>query len=259
MRRVHDVLRLKFEGQLSDRQVGRSLGIPRTTVRDYVLRFEASGLVWPVGSASDEAALERVLFTRGEHPPALTRPLPEWALVHRELKRKGVTLQLLWQEYRSRDSAGYGYSQFAVHYKAWLGTVDPVMRQVYKAGERALVDYAGMTMDVVDPSTGEVRPAQIFVAVLGASNYTYAEATWTQRITDWIASHVRAVEYFGGGPALWVPDNLRSAVASPSFYEPALNPSYAEFAAHYGAAILPARVARPRDKAKVETDRKSVV
>jgi transposase len=248
MRQVHEVLRLKFEGGLSDRQIGRSLGIPRTTVRDYVLRFETSGLAWPVASAGDEAALERLLFTRGEPLPPGSRPLPDWALIHRELQRKGVTLQLLWQEYRSRDGTGYGHSQFAVHYKAWLGTVDPVMRQVYKAGERAFVDYAGMTMEVIDTATGEVRTAQIFVAVLGASNYTYAEATWTQQITDWIASHVRAVEYFGGGPELWVPDNLRSAVASPSFYEPALNPSYAEFAAHYAAAILPARVKRPRDK-----------
>lgn len=253
MRRVHDVLRLKLEGGLSDRQVGRSLGIPRTTVRDYVLRFEASGLVWPLVSGIEAAALERKLFTRGEQPPPLTRPLPDWVLVHGELKRKGVTLQLLWQEYRSRDDTGYGYSQFAVHYKAWLSTVDPVMRQVYKAGERALVDYAGLTMEVVDATTGEVRIAQIFVAVLGASNYTFAEATWTQQIPDWIASHVRAVEYFGGGPELFVPDNLRSAVTRPSYYEPALNASYAEFAAHYGAAILPARVQRPRDKAKVET------
>ena len=253
MRRVHDVLRLKLDSGMSDRQAGRSLGIPRTTVRDYLLRFQASGLAWPLPAEVDEGALEQALFRRGERPPALSRALPDWAVVTRELTQKGVTLQLLWQEYRDRDPTGYCYSQFAVHYKAWLASVDPVMRQQYKAGERALVDYAGVTRDVVDPRTAEVRAAQIFVAVLGASNYTYAEATWTQTLPDWIASHVRAVEYFGGVPALFVPDNLKSAVDRPSYYEPRLNPSYAEFAAHYDTAILPARVRKPRDKAQVET------
>ena len=253
MRRILDVLRLKFDGRLSDRSAGRSLGMARTTVRDYVLRFERSGLGWPLDPEVGEEEVERALFRRGEFPPPLSRPLPDWAMVGRELKKKGVTLHLLWQEYREREPQGYGYSQFAVHYRSWLERIEPVMRQEYKAGELALVDYAGLTADVVDVSTGELREAQVFVAALGASNYTYAEATWTQRLQDWIASHVRAVEYFRGSPQLWVPDNLRSGVRKSCYYEPTLNPTYAEFAAHYQSAVLPARVGRARDKAKVET------
>ena len=253
MRRIIDVLRLKFDGGLSDRSAAQSLRIPRTTVRDYVLRFKVSGLVWPLAPELDEEALERALFRRTESPPALARPLPEWALINKELKRKGVTLQLLWLEYVMREPAGYRYSHFAAQYRCWLARVEPVMRQVYKAGEKAFVDYAGVTVDVVDPTTGEIHEAQIFVAALGASNYTYAEATWTQQLHDWIGSHVRTVEYFGGAPELWVPDNPRSGVTKPCYYEPVLNQSYAEFAAHYQSAVLPARVRRPRDKAKVET------
>jgi transposase len=248
-----DVLRLRFDSGLSERATGRSLGIPRPTVRDYVLRFRASGLTWPLAAQIGEEALEQALFKRGEFPPVRTRPLPDWALIAKELKRKGVTLQLLWQEYRGRETSGYGYSQFAAHYRSWLERVDPVMRQQYKAGERGLVDYAGLTMDVVDTTTGEIQVAQIFVAALGASSYTYAEASWTQQLADWIASHVRAVEYFGGAPELWIPDNLKSGVTKPCYYEPGLNQSYAEFAAHYASAVLPARVRHPRDKAKVET------
>jgi transposase len=253
MRRIVDALRLRFEEGLSARQVGRSLGVARTTVQDYVVRFKASGIPWPLPPHVTEEVLEQALFKRGEFPPVLTRPLPDWALLQRELTRKGVTLQLLWQEYKNNEATGYCYSQFAVHYKCWLDRVDPVMRQTYKAGERAFVDYAGLTMDVVDPATGELQTAQIFVGALGASNYTYAEATWTQQGSDWIASHVRTVEYYGGAPEFFVPDNLKSGVTSPCYYEPALNLSYADFAAHYQSAIIPARVKHPRDKAKVET------
>jgi transposase len=253
MRRIIDVLRLKFDGGLSDRNAGRSLRLARTTVRDYVLRFKASGLAWPLAPEVDEEALERALFKRAEFPAILIRPLPDWALINKELKRKGVTLQLLWHEYVASQPTGYRYSQFAAHYRCWLARLEPVMRQVYKAGEKAFVDYAGVTVDVVDTPTGELRAAQIFVAALGASNYTYAEATWTQQLHDWIGSHVRAVEYFGGSPELWVPDNLRSGVTRACNYEPLLNQSYADFAAHYQSAVLPARVRRPRDKAKAET------
>jgi transposase len=253
MRTIREVLRLRLEAGLSERQAARSAGVPRSTVQDYVARFRASGLAWPLAATMDDVALERALFACERAPVVTPRPLPDWAQIAQEKKRKGVTLLLLWQEYRGTEPAGYSYSQFAEHYRRWRATIDPVMRQEHPAGERTFVDYAGVTVDVFDPGTGTVRAAQIFVAALGASNYTFAEATWTQQLPDWIASHVRMVEYFGGVTALLVPDNLRSGVTYASYYAPELNATYADFAMHYGTAILPTRVAAPRDKAKVET------
>ncbi len=253
MRTILDVLRLRLDAGLSERHTARSLGVPRSTVQDYLARFRVSGLTWPLAPELDADALERALFACEVRRPVAHRALPDWATIAQEKKRKGVTLHLLWHEYRSVEPTGYSYSQFAEHYRRWRMTLDPVLRQEYRAGDRAFVDYAGLTVDVVDPTTGEVRTAQIFVAALGASNYTYAEATWTQQLPDWIASHVRMLEYFGGTTALIIPDNLRSGVTYASYYEPEINATYAEFAAHYGTAILPTRVLHPRDKAKVET------
>ena len=181
-----------------------------------------------------------------------SRPLPHWPTVHRELRRKGVTLTLLWHEYKSAHPQGLQYSRFCDRYRAWAGTLDAVMRQEHRAGEKLFVDYAGQTTEVVDRRTGEIRQAQIFVAVLGASSYTYAEATWTQQLPDWIGSHVRAFQFLGGTSEILVPDNLRSAVTQAHRYEPDLNPTYADLANHYGVAVLPARARRPRDKAKAE-------
>jgi transposase len=178
--------------------------------------------------------------------------MPDWAEIHRELKRKGVTLQLLWQEYKATHPDGLQYSQFCDRYRYFASKLDLVMRQHHRAGEKLFVDYAGQTVDVVDRETGEVREAQIFVATLGASNYTYAEATWTQSLPDWCASHIRTFEFMGAAPELLVPDNLKSAVTRPCRYEPRANATYEDLAAHYHSAILPARVRRPRDKAKVE-------
>ena len=253
MRTILDILRLRLDAGLSERHTARSLGVPRTTVQDYLARFRVSGLVWPLAANIDEAALEHALFTCDVPRPEARRPLPDWATIAREKKRKGVTLHLLWQEYRNVERDGYGYSQFAELYRRWRATLDPVLRQEYRAGERTFVDYAGMTVEVVDVTTGEVRAAQIFVAALGASNYTYVDATWTQQLPDWIASHVRMLEYVGGVTALIIPDNLKTGVTYASYYEPEINATYADFAAHYGTAILPTRVVRPRDKAKVET------
>lgn len=253
MRTILDVLRLRFDAGLSERKTARSVGVPRSTVQDYLVRFRASGLRWPLPGDVDDVTLERALFPSDVRGPVASRPLPEWATIACEKKRKGVTLYLLWQEYRSVTPDGYSYSQFAEHYRRWRTTLDPVLRQEYRAGERTFVDYAGLTVEVIDMTTGEAREAQIFVAALGASNYTYAEATWTQQLPDWIASHVRMVEFFGGVTALIIPDNLRSGVTSASYYEPEINATYADFAAHYGTAILPTRIVRPRDKAKVET------
>ena len=253
MRMIRDVLRLRLEAGLSERRAARSLGVPRSTVQDYCARFRASGLTWPLATALTDGALEDALFARATTPSSATRPLPEWAVIAQEKQQKGVTLWLLWHEYRAREPAGYSYSQFAVHYRQWRATIDPVMRQEYRAGERLFVDYAGLTVDIVDATTGEIREAQIFVAALGASNYTFAEATWTQSLPDWIASHVRMLEFFGGVTALLIPDNLKAGVTYASYYAPEINATYAEFATHYGTAVLPTRVAAPRDKAKVET------
>lgn len=253
MRKVLEVLRLAYEHGRSQREIAASLVLSQSTVSDYLRRFRASGLAWPLPAELSEPALEAQLFARPAQPAASARPLPDWPTVHRELKRKGVTLQLLWLEYKQTAPDGYQYTQFCRHYHAWAAQVDPVLRQEHKAGERVFVDYAGPTLDVVDPTTGAVRAAQVFVAALGASHLLYVEATWTQALPDWIAAHGRMLAYFGGVPALIVPDNLKAGVTHASFYEPELNPTYQDFAAHYGTAILPTRIARPRDKAKVET------
>lgn len=253
MRKVHDVLRLAHEGRRSQREIARSLALSQSTVSDYLARFQASGLAWPLTSDLDEAALEARLFVPTSGPASSGRAMPDWPAVHRELRRKGVTLQLLWLEYKQSTPDGYQYTQFCWHYHAWTAQIDPVLRQAHRAGERVFVDYAGTSLDVVDPATGELRATELFVGVLGASNYLYAEATWTQALPDWIAAHVRMLEDFGGVPALIVPDNLKSGVTHASFYEPELNATYQDFATHYATAILPTRVRRPRDKAKVET------
>lgn len=255
MRKIRDVLRLHFELQLSNRQIANSVSIGRGTVSDYLARFRASSLPWPLPELSDEA-LEQHLFP-GNTTATTTRPPPDWPAVQRELRRPlrrpGVTLQLLWEEYRLREPDGYQYSRFCQLYRAWLEKADPVMRQTHRAGETLFVDYAGQTVGVIDRATGELRQAQIFVAVLGASNFTYCEATWSQQLPDWIASHQRAFRYLGGVPQTVVPDNLRSGVTRSHHVEPEINRSYLEMAQHYGVAILPAHPRKPRDKAKVES------
>jgi transposase len=253
MRKIREVLRLRWEQGLSHRQIIASCGIGHGTVVEYLRRAGAAGLTWPLPAALTDAELEGRLFPPPAALPAAVRPLPDWVGVHRELRKKGVTLLLLWEEYRSSCREGaLGYSRFCALYQQWRGAAEPRMRQVHKAGEKLFVDYAGLTATVVDRATGEARAAQIFVATLGASSYIYAEATWSQALPDWIASHVRAFASFGGVPALVVPDNLKAGVTSPCYYEPELNPTYQELARHYGTAILPARVRKPRDKSKVE-------
>lgn len=252
MRTIRELLRLHAEQHVSVRQIATSLGLPRSTVADYLGRFRRTGLAWPLPPDLDDATLETRLFAAGRQPPP-ARPLPDWATVHAERKRPGVTLQLLWLEYKAAHPDGYQYTQFCAHYGRWLATLDPVLRQEYRAGERVFVDYAGQTMPVVDPATGEARAAQVFVGALGASHYLYVEATWTQGLPDWIAAHVRMYEDFGGVPALTIPDNLKAGVQHACFYEPELNPTYRDLAAHYATTVLPTRTAQPRDKAKVET------
>ena len=222
-------------------------------MRRYVSRAEAAGLGWPLPPDVGDEALEALLFPP---PPAAgtARPVPDWAEVQRELRRRGVTLQLLWLEYKAvHPDAGYQYTQFCEHYRRWRDGLDPVLRQEHRAAEKVFVDYAGQTVPVVDPGTGEMRDAQIFVGVLGASNFTFVEATWTQTLPDWIGSHVRMFAYMGGVPDAVVPDNLRSGVSKPCFYDPDINPTYQDLAVHYGTSVLPARPRHPRDKAKVES------
>lgn len=253
MRQIREVLRLKWELGYSDRRTAQACGVSRPAVRSYLRRAAAAGLQWPLAAELEDPALEQRLFPSPVSAPAGARPLPEPAAMHQELRRKGVTLMLLWEEYKAIHPAGLQYSQYCEHYRRWAARIRPSMRQVHRAGERCFVDYAGQTVLIVEPGTGEVRPAQVFVAVLGASHYCFAEATWSQALPDWIGSHGRALRYFGGVPELLVPDNLASAVSRAHRYEPVLNPTYREMATHYGTAILPARVRRPRDKAKVET------
>ena len=252
MRKIKEVLRLKFDLDQGQRQIARSCGIGKTTVAECLARFERAGLSWPQALELDEASLEQRLYPPPPTVAEAERPEPDWSHIHQELRRKGVTLNLLWHEYRAAHPQGYGYSWFCEHYSAWAGKLDVVMRQPHRAGEKLFVDYAGHTAEVVDRHTGEVRQAQVFVAVLGASSYTDAEATWTQQLPDGIGSHVRTFGFLGGVPERVVPDNLRSAVTKAHRYEPDINPTYGEMADHYAVAVLPARVRRPRDKAKAE-------
>jgi transposase len=253
MRRVREILRLKHDCGASDRTIGRSLGIARSTVALTLDRVAAAGLAWPLPETLSDRVLEAMLYAGAGTKQGFRRKAePDWTQVHRELRRPGVTLMLLWEEYRAREPGGYRYSRWCDLYRAWEGRLSPTMRQAHPAGERLFVDYAGQTVEVVDGRTGEVRQAQIFVATLGASSYTYAEATWTQALPDWIGAHTRALAFLGGVPAQLVPDNPRVGVDRANWYEPGLNRTYLDLATHYGTAILPTRVRRPRDKAKVE-------
>ena len=253
MRKIREVLRLTLAEGLSRRRVIAAVGLPYATVARYLERAAAAGLTWPLPEAMDDRDLEARLFSRPAAPAAGTRPLPDWAEVHRELARKSVTLQLLHLEYKQRSPTGYQYTQFCRHYHAWRARLDVVLRQEHRAGERCFIDFAGQTVPIVDPRTGEVvMEAQIFVAVLGASNFTYAEALPSQELAHWIGAHVNAFEAFGGASEILVPDNLRSGVTRAHRYEPEINATYLEMAAHYGCAVIPARPYRPRDKAKAE-------
>jgi transposase len=250
MRKIREVLRLKAGG-FSKRRIAASLGISATAAMECVQRARRAGLTWPLPEDLSDDALEQRLY-----PPSTIkdeqRPLPHWAEIHRELKRPGVTLQLLWQEYRERDPSGYAYSRFCDLHRAWEKRVSPTMRQTHIAGERMFVDYAGTKLQVIDSTTGEILTAELFVAVLGASSLTYAEATWTQSLADWIGAHTRAFSYFGGVAAMIVSDNLKSGITKACFYEPNVNRTYEEMADHYDTAIVPARPKKPKDKAKVE-------
>jgi transposase len=251
MRKIRDVLRLSAGG-MSNRQIAASLGIGATAAGGFLRRARAADLSWPLPADLTDEALEARLYPPSPVALGDHRPLPDWSMIHRELRRKGVTLQLVWQEHRAVHPDGLGYSRFCELYRAWNGRLSPTMRQTHVAGERLFVDYAGTTLSVIDGTTGEVFTAQLFVATLGASSYTYAEATFTQGLADWIGSHVHAFSFFGGVSGMVVSDNLKSGITKACFHEPAVNRSYAELATHYDTVIVPARPYKPRDKAKVE-------
>jgi transposase len=252
MHHVREVIRLTASG-LSQRQIGRALGLSNGVVAKYQGGARRAGLEWPLPPEIDDQALGSLLNRSDSEGVNTIRVEPDFALIHRELKRKGVTRQLLWEEYcASTEGKPYGYTHFCVAYQEWKSRLGAVMRQAHKGGEKLFVDYCGQTIDIVNGATGEFKPAQIFVAVLGASNYTYAEATQTQSLLDWLGAHTRAFTFFGGVPHLIVPDNLKSGVSKACRYEPELNRSYAELLSYYGTTALPARPRKPRDKAKVE-------
>lgn len=251
VRKIREVLRLASK-DLTHRQIGRSLNISHNTAAGYLRRVAEAGLSVTEAAALDDTELMARLF-----PPAVpagtARPLPEWSEIARELKRKGVTLLLLWLEYKAAHPDGYQYTQFVSRFREWQGSADVVLRQEHKAGEKGFVDYAGHTVPVVDGATGEIREAQVFVGALGASSYTYVEATESQSLPDWISSHVRMYAFFDGVPHVTVPDNLKTGVRHACYYEPDVNRTYLDLAEHYGTTVIPTRVAKPRDKAKVET------
>ena len=251
MKKIIEVLRLKYEAQLSHEKIARACQLSKGAVSKYVSLARAKGITWPLPEGVDEVALEALLFPAPGKPDRFAQP--DCFQIHQELKRKGVTLQLLWAEYVARhEERAYRYSRFCELYRQWRAKQKRSMRQQHRAGEKAFIDYCGPTVEVVDRHTGEVRNAQVFVGVLGASSYTYAEATRTQSLPDWIGSHQRMLRFFGGVPERLVPDNLKAAVTQASRYAPKINDTYAELAAHYGTAVLPARPYKPKDKAKAE-------
>jgi transposase len=252
MRQIQEILRLKHQSQLSIREIARSCGLPTSTVGDYLKRAEAAGIGWPLPEGQDERQLLGRLFPAPVQAPEASLALPDWRAIHQELARKGVTLVLLWQEYRQAQPEGYGYSRFCELYQSWADTLEPVLRQVHEPGHKLFVDWAGQTVAIHNAQDGSVSAAHLFVAVLGASNKTYVEAFENEQLSAWISAHCHAWAFFEGVSRVTVPDNLKTGVTVPCRYEPLLHRSYLELAEHYGTVVIPARKQKPRDKAKVE-------
>jgi transposase len=253
MRRIKQLLTMHFGAGASTRAIARELGIAPSTVREYLGLASAAGIGWPLAAdVTDESLMARLFVNAGVRTGARFHAEPDWSALVRELKRPGVNLLVLWEEYRANHPQGYAYSRFCQLFREFERRLSPTMRQQHVAGQKGFVDYSGQRVPITDPLTGAVTMAEIFVAVLGASNLTYAEATWTQTLPDWIGAHVRLFRFWGASPRLLVPDNLKSAIHKASFYDPEVNRSYGALATHYGVGILPARPRRPRDKAAVE-------
>jgi len=252
LRKIREILRLKEDAGMSNRAIARACRISNSTVGEYLRRAEAAGIHWPLPESADEDELFKKLFPEVLEENFALRPLPDWEKVREELKKKGVTLKLLWQEYRGREPEGYGYSQYCEYYQRWVKTKSPSGRFFHPGGEEMEVDYAGLKVTIVNPETGETHQAPVFVATLPASNFIYAEVQPSQELCHWIGGHVRAFEYMGGLPKIVRPDNPKTGVKSPNYYEPDLNPTYQEMAEYYQVAVLPARVRKPKDKPSAE-------
>ncbi len=253
MRKIREIMRLRYSCKCSYSEISKSLGISKTTAIKCIKKVTTANISWPLPEGLDDEKLESILyksvkkFDRNE-----SRNFPDWKIVHQELKRKGVTRQTLWEEYAEDNPGAIQYSQYCSGYREWLKSQKISMHQTHKGGEKLFVDYCGKTIAIYDSQTNEVQQAQIFVAVWGASNYTYAEASLSQNSPSWISSHVRAFEYFDCVPKVIVPDNLKSGVTKVCKYDPDINPSYSDLAQHYDFVVLPARAYRPKDKAKAE-------
>ena len=253
MRKIREVLRLRLSAGLSFRQIKSSTKLSIGAIQKLTKQAEVLALSWPLPADLDDAQLAKLFYPSADTSVSPRREVPDWTIVHQELKRKGMTKQLLWQEYTERfPNRCYSYSQFCDRYRHWCGQQRRSMRQLHKAGEKTFIDYAGTTVPIVNAQTGEIHNAQVFVAVLGASNYTFAEATASQSLPDWLQSHVRMLSFFGGCSELLIPDNLRSGVSKACRYDPDLNPAYHQLASHYGVAVMPARPYKPKDKSKAE-------
>lgn len=253
MKKLREILRLKLKSKLSMRAIQKVVNVSLGAIQGVIKQATALQLSWEKVQSLDEMQLTELFYPAQKSLPATLYELPDWNEVHRELSRKGMTKQLLWEEYAEQHSDGcYSYSRYCRLYNAWAKKQKRSMRQVHKAGEKLFVDYAGQTVPIVSEVTGEFVSAQVFVAVLGASNYIFAEATRSQKLIDWTGSHVRAFEFFGGVPELLIPDNLRSGVSRACRYEPDLNSTYQQLATHYNTVIIPARPRKPQDKSKAE-------
>jgi len=253
MRKIRDILRLRLSAGLTIRQINISTKASIGAIQKLLAQADKLGLSWPLPDDLNDKELARLFYPEADTAVSSRYQLPDWVKVHQELKHKGVTKQLLWEEYTQQyPNKCYSYSQYCDRYRHWLGQQKRSMRQTHKAGEKCFVDYCGPTVPIISASTGEIRTAQVFVGVLGASNYTYADATYSQSLPDWLGSHARMFDYFGGCPELVIPDNLRAGVSKACRYDPQLNPSYQQLAEHYQIAIIPARPYRPKDKSKAE-------
>ena len=252
MKKIKDILKLRFITNISYRQIGRALNMPSSTVSDYCQRFEINEYLIDEFLKLDEETCYKILFPEKRLEKKTNRPIPDVEYIAKEISKKGVTFILLWQEYKEQHPDGYGYTQFKEYYQRYKKKLNPTMRQTYIAGEKLFIDYSGLTFPIVNQVIGEITKAQIVVSVLGVSGYTFAEATASQKQEDFIKSHVKAFEFYEGVPKILVPDNLKSAVIRNNKKGIVVNENYAQLARFYNCAIEPARPRKPQDKAKAE-------